>query len=583
MPGSTLIPPLDSEAPTKPERSLPSYSEPSPETRRQMSREEEAELALNNTRFSPGARSLLIALFLLTIAAVPAIQLAAELRASPSFKDLPMFDVFGLLPSREKLHAVHSFAGLWNLPPRATEIKAREKALEDRSVVSQWLLPQVQAVLSGAFQLGNEQAITGRDGWLFYRPDVETVTGPPFLNPARMKERARIAGMQPDPVQAIVEFRDQLAKRGIELIVMPVPAKPTIESGMVSAKAAGAGMLQNPSFEEFKARLKRGGVRMFDPTPLLLERKKAGSQYLETDTHWRPETMEFVAQRLATFVSSNAPPGTGKYQVVEKEITSLGDIASMLKLPAGQTIYKKQAVSIHQVISGNALWRQSRDADVLLMGDSFCNIFSLPEMGWGESAGFAEHLSRALGRPLDCILRNSDAAFATREILSKELALGRDRLAGKKQVVWEFASRELAFGNWKPLAMTLGAPRASCFFTPRTGERIEVTGLVEAISPVPRSGSVPYKDHILTVHLVDLTGALPPAGNASLQSLVYLWSMRDNVWTKAARLRPGDRITVRLQPWADVSGQYEKINRSELDEQGVDLEEPVWGNYDSGH
>jgi hypothetical protein len=69
-------------------------------------------------------------------------------------------------------------------------------------------------------------------------------------------------------------------------------------------------------------------------------------------------------------------------------------------------------------------------------------------MGWGESAGFAEHLSRALGlRAIDCIVRNSNGAFATREILSQELARGRDRLAGKKLVVWEFAARELAFGD----------------------------------------------------------------------------------------------------------------------------------------
>ena len=63
---------------------------------------------------------------------------------------------------------------------------------------------------------------------------------------------------------------------------------------------------------------------------------------------------------------------------------------------------------------------------MLLLGDSFSNIFSFEAMGWGESAGFAEHLSFALRRPIDCILRNSDASFATREILSNELARGRE-------------------------------------------------------------------------------------------------------------------------------------------------------------
>jgi alginate O-acetyltransferase complex protein AlgJ len=33
---------------------------------------------------------------------------------------------------------------------------------------------------------------------------------------------------------------------------------------------------------------------------------------------------------------------------------------------------------------------------------------------------------------------------------SEELTTGEDRLAGKKVVIWEFAARELAVGNWKP-------------------------------------------------------------------------------------------------------------------------------------
>ena len=82
-------------------------------------------------------------------------------------------------------------------------------------------------------------------------------------------------------------------------------------------------------------------------------------------------------------------------------------------------------------------------ADILVLGDSFFNIFSLAEMGWGASAGFVEQLSYTLGRPLDAILRNDAGAFATRELLGQELARGRDRLDAKKLVIWEFAVREL--------------------------------------------------------------------------------------------------------------------------------------------
>jgi len=52
---------------------------------------------------------------------------------------------------------------------------------------------------------------------------------------------------------------------------------------------------------------------------------------------------------------------------------------------------------------------------------------------------------------------------------------------------------------------------------------------------------------------------------------------RDNVWTRAARLRSGDRIKVHLFSWDDYSSQYEKFNRSELDDASLQLQGPTWG------
>lgn len=569
--------PIGGEEPRKPTHSLPRYSEPTPETHQKVSREEEAELALKNTVYTPGTRGLLIALFLLTIISVPAIQFAVELRSPRPSGGLATFDVYKALPAWAKIRAARSAGDLWQLLPRAAELKAAEEALESESVVSAWLLPRVQSVLTGKLGAGNEQVYLGRDAWLFYRPDVDYIIGPPFLDPPQMRHRARVDRVQPDPVKAIVEFRNQLAARGIDLIAMPVPMKPGIDANKFSARADGSAPLHNASFTEFKARLENAGVRVFDPGPSLMRRKNGAPLYLESDTHWRPETMEFAAENLAALIPPSTPAPRAPLQLAQKEINGLGDIARMLRLPSSQNLYLPEKVTIHEVLSGNTVWRPSKDADILLLGDSFSNIFSLDALGWGESAGFAEHLSRALGgRPLDCILRNSDAAYATREILSRDLARGRDRLAGKKLVVWEFAARELAFGDWKMIALKLGQPPPSRFFVPKTGEEVVVRGTVEAVSTVPRSGTVPYKDHILALHLTELAaeGRQPEAG---LESLVYLWSMRDNVLTAAARLRAGDHVTLRLRAWANVAEEYEKINRNEIDDPAVQLEEPCWG------
>jgi alginate O-acetyltransferase complex protein AlgJ len=573
-------PTVGGEEPRKPTHSLPRYSEPTPETHRKLSREEEAELALKHTVYTPGARWLLIALFLLTITWVPAIQFAVELLSPRPSGGLATFDVYKALPAWARIRAVRSAAELWHLLPRAADLKAAEKSIESESAVSAWLLPRVQSVLTGKLRAGNEQVYLGRDAWLFYRPDVDYIIGPPFLDASQMGHRGRVDQVQADPVKAIVDFRNQLVARGIDLIAMPVPMKPGIDANKLSARAEETTPLHNASFAAFKARLEKAGVRVFDPSPSMMQYKTAqnsASLYLESDTHWRPDTMEHVAEDLAAIIPPSTSAPRGPFQLAEKEINGLGDIARMLTLPPSQNLYRPEKVTIHAVLSGNATWRPSNDADILLLGDSFSNIFSLHALGWGESAGFAEHLSRALGgRQLDCILRNSDAAFATREILSRELARGHDRLAGKKLVVWEFAARELAFGNWKMLEMKLGQPPPTRFFVPKTGEEIVVSGTVEAVSTVPRSGTVPYKDHILALHLTDLA-AKSSHPEERLESLVYLWSMRDNILTPAARLRPGDNVTLRLRPWADVAEQHEKINRSEVEDLTVQLQEPCWG------
>src|SRR5205823_3109426 len=92
--------------------------------------------------------------------------------------------------------------------------------------------------------------------------------------------------------------RNQLAARGIDLVVLPVSVKPSTEGEMLAVSNANrteaSDALPNPSFNEFKARLEREKVRLFDPAPFLMERGRNGHRYLETDTHWRPETMEVV-------------------------------------------------------------------------------------------------------------------------------------------------------------------------------------------------------------------------------------------------------------------------------------------------
>lgn len=499
------------------------------------------------------------------------------------------------------------------------EMHAYEDALEDDSIVGRKVRPLVQYALAYWLGSGNEKAYCGVVGWLFYRADVDYLTGPGFLNPSELKRRSAggsewRSAPQPDPRPAILDFHRQLASRGIQLIVLPIPPKTAIQPEKFSPRfKAGSPTLQNPSYAAFIRDLQDAGVLVADMTSALLEAARSGDAYLATDTHWRPEAMELTARHLKQFIDQHvqlpAQPPAGYGTLSPVNVTNRGDIAAMLQLPRTLPGYGPETVFLKQILIASKdywladdttdvlvlgdsfwnvyyFWQADEAADVLLLGDSFCNVYSHEAMGWGKSAGLIEQLSRELQRPLDRLVINDNSAYATRALLARELARGRDRLAGKRLVIWQFAMRELSSGDWPKTALTLLRPSSYAgqalgraerpgFTVPESGQVWRRHGVVKQIAPVPRPGTVPYKDHIIAAHLVELND--PTDAGRNEQALVYFESMRDNVWTAAARLRPGDTITVDLAPWSDVAPRYEQINRTELPDEELQLIEPCWG------
>jgi hypothetical protein len=551
-----------------------------------LDREEVAKIEVGQTTITRGMTVSLVAAFLATIFTVPLAQNLHEFRAG----DVPRcYDIFRDVA--ETVRAWPSTRGPFYQRVRALnaellgKMHRYESELEDRSLLTQRFLSPAQWILLRVFGVGNEKAYAGRDGWLFYRPDIDYLTGPGFLGGRQLKKRMGMgaewkAPPQPDPRKAITDFKNQLAKRGITLVVMPTPAKSMIQPGeFVAAYTNRETPLQNPSYTQFLCDLEKEGVLVFDVADALAQaRQETGKpQYFVTDTHWRPEAVGQTAKLLREFIGNRCPlpraPAAG-YDASPVEVTCRGDIAAMLKLPADQTAYPPEKAVIRQVVTPRGeLWRSSPSADTLVLGDSFCNIFSLGAMGWGEAAGLVEQLSLGLQRPVDRIVANDNGSYATRAALARELARGRDRLAGKKLVIWQFAARELTEGDWKWIDLSLGKAPVSRFVTPQPGAELRVRGVVAAVSGVPRPGTAPYKDHVLSIHLVDVAGG--PISNG--QAVVYVMSMKDNVWTAAAQYRPGDETELKLKPWSDVSTKYDGINRSELEDGDLQLQEPCWG------
>ena len=521
----------------------------------------------------------LAAVFVATIAAVPITQVLTDpgvLRIAPDAAATAVTGVDGPSPitrvitgNRQALAAIQRFTD----------------RLDTDSLLARHLRPAVQLQLTRRLGSGNERVYTGRDDWLYYATDVQHVVGRGFLDAGQLARRAASGdslseAAAPDPRPALRGFNDALARRGVTLVLLPTPVKPSIHPEQLGVRASLA-PVQNGSFSQFAEEMRAAAVLLFDPAPLLADLGAVGDPAcLARDTHWRPDAVVAVAQALARFLERETP-------LPEREPVSLhtrrarvsnrGDIVGLLDLPAGWSPYPAETVEVRRILTADGRpWRPDPTADVLLLGDSFANIFSLEAMGWGTAAGLAEQLSFALGRPVDRLVQNDNGAFATREALARELAGGRDRLAGTRVVVYQFATRELTHGDWRLVDLdTRPVTAASTVLVPEPGQVLRVRGRVRQLTSAPRPGTVPYRDHIIAVDLADIDTGGGVASDS--EALVYLSSMEDNVWTAATRLVVGQTITLTLRPWAEVAPELDGITRTELIEGTVVFAEPWWG------
>jgi alginate O-acetyltransferase complex protein AlgJ len=452
------------------------------ETSRKIGREEEAKLALEHTEISRATGWVLTLAFVLTIFSVPLIQSFLEVRENLAAREqetknaqavapgvLPhAFDALQELPTRNQVEKVSNWREAWSLLPDADRLKTHEDTLEAESFLTKWMLPRVSGVLLSA-GVGNEQVVLGqRDArghqWLFYKDDVDYLAGQGFLDPALRRERERAGNasapaVQPEPLRAILDFQKQLATRNIRLIVMPTPVKPMLEAEhLIAREDEKTTPMQNPSYSQFMQSLEESGVLIFDPTPILQTRKNKNrqSQFLPSDTHWTPDAMQAVARGLAELLEREIPfSGVQReYSHHRRTVENLGDIAAMLTLPENQSFVSAQKIQIEPIFDARgAKWQSDKNAELLLLGDSFCNVYTLAGMGWGEGAGFAPQLSRFLKRPVDAVIVNAGGSHSSRQRLIGEMQRDTSRLQNKKVVVWEFSMRDLLSGDWKILPL----------------------------------------------------------------------------------------------------------------------------------
>ena len=374
----------------------------------------------------------LMAAFVSAIACVGPIQAVIELQGGDAPRAL---DVFTQRPTQRNL-------------------RTYEKRLEDASWFAGRLRGPVQYLQYVVLDDTGPKALSGRDGWWFYRPGVEYLVEPwPPTSAQTAPDR------QPDdPLAAIIDFRDQLSARGIDLLVVPVPGKASIYPEMLARRAEKSKVALGGHTSQLIARLEARGVlvvdlfTLFDHARRIQAADDASCLYLARDTHWSPPGMRLAARAVAERTRELGCAGElgVEYDLKQVRVQRQGDVPAMMRVAAIEKRIPREEVDCTQVVlreSGQP-YVDDPESEVLVLGDSFSRIYEQDAPG---SGGFVAHLAYELGTPVASLVNDGGASTLVRQSLATRPQL----LEGKRVVVWEFVERDIRFGleGWQRVAL----------------------------------------------------------------------------------------------------------------------------------
>ena len=343
-----------------------------------------------------------------------------------------------------------------------------EKDIEESSVIENSVRPAFQYLrfrLSGDY---GDKVISGRNGWLFYKKDVEYL----YLKPVKdVKENSYNNETEDNPLSVIIDFKNQLREYETDLLVVIIPTKPAIYPDLITPGLTEKEIRSISHTFEFIEKLRENGVNvvnLFDP--LHDERKRdsvyGDSIYLQKDTHWKTRGItraaKVTAEAVREFDWYHEQHETREYVLDSVYVDREGDILKMTQLTEfkmANHVFQPEKTLCYQVFSvqrdsivetgSRQLYRDDYSRSrILVLGDSFSRIFQTDSP---RGAGWISHIAYELSEPVASIVNDGGASTIVRQTLSRKLNL----LKGKKLVIWEVVERDLRFGaqGWKQVSI----------------------------------------------------------------------------------------------------------------------------------
>jgi alginate O-acetyltransferase complex protein AlgJ len=283
--------------------------------------------------------------------------------------------------------------------------------------------------------------IAGKDGWLFFVPELRYLSAGPFWGDNAAKVSRGPAGKM-DPLPAILDYKKQLEAQGVDLLVVPVPAKAAIYPDMIlDGVTADPAHRVDQAEGDFVKLLNDSGVHALDLTPAYLQYRIDHPDrplYSKTDTHWSGAGLDVAADLIAAEIKkeswySGITPQA--FTTSPLQVSAKGDIVDLLKTPApGPENFNLTK----PVTSSGAPVAPDPASPVLLLGDSHTLVYSVGGDLIASNAGLPENLAAKIGFAPDVLGVMGSGATPARVNLYRR----KGGVAGKKLIVWVFTARD---------------------------------------------------------------------------------------------------------------------------------------------
>lgn len=291
----------------------------------------------------------------------------------------------------------------------------------------------------------------GDGNWFFLRRELEHLQNGDLA--AASFPQINVEGT--DPVPVIAQYAKDLKALGVELLVVPVPAKASIYPEKLDAKADAATV---PPLANFLAKLKAEGVESLD---LEAEFKKvraadpANQLYCATDSHWSPSACQLVANLVAAKYKAlpevAAAKMAGLTTLPAETREYLGDL--LKDAPKGTTAKEKLPLVRAGLGAGGSVTtvESSPTSPIVVLGDSHLQIFRKGGDMLDTQGGFVDHLQVALGTAVQEFTMQAGGADGPRVEIARASAKNPEFWSKKKVAIWVFTAREFTLGKWRVL------------------------------------------------------------------------------------------------------------------------------------